>query len=489
VKNEAAIGSNTVADCERSRVELISSKLKNMIFKTIFQHVSRLSDKYLGGRSEDGFGGARGSATQTEPTRFTRVDVLIAACFSCIAVAVSMLSFAVTSHEHGLLEYGDIWFQADIARVIDNMTNIGGSHWRTSVHPITSILFYPIGFLLTKLGLSNLQAGRAIMVTFCALNPATLFFVLRQLRLPRAVAALFVTLFLSSAAVIFWSSVVELYPIACFSILPALYLMASARRSRPAWWIIASAFTLSITVTNWAVGLIATFMRWRLKPFVLITLTALLMVLSLSIAQFFIFKDARVFIDPHGLKWDAVSFSGPVMQHRGLLGSGWHPLENLEVLYVKSAVVSPAMIDKEGQEYVDTNQASSFPRGTYSGLIASFAWVALLLLGIFGAIKNRAMWRFSVGLGLMLLANGVLHSLYGQVTFLYSMHVIPLLTILSAMSWFTAYRRIGMGLAVVVVLAGGWNNWVELRQSANLAGQIGSMPGVSVIQAYSATTP
>jgi hypothetical protein len=52
-------------------------------------------------------------------------------------------------------------------------------------------------------------------------------------------------------------------------------------------------------------------------------------------------------------------------------------------------------------------------------------------LGIWGAIKNQQAHIFSIGLGLMLLANGLLHSAYGGVTFLYAMHVIPMLTLLA----------------------------------------------------------
>ncbi|CAM5771479.1 hypothetical protein LMIY3S_03522 [Labrys miyagiensis] len=424
------------------------------------------------------------SRDYSAPLPFLPMDLLFAAIFGCLAIAVATLGFSLTSQEHGLLEYKNIWFQADIARVIDNMTNLGGSHWRTSVHPITSILLYPAGFLLAESGFSTLQVGRAIVIAFCALNPALLFLVLRQLKMPREVAAVFTALFLASAAVIFWSSVVELYPIACFSLLPALYLMAYGRTSNRIWWVLASALTLSITVTNWSIGLIATFLRWRLRSFLFITFISLGIVLFLSLVQFFIFKDARIFIDPRGLKWDAVSFSEPVMQRRGLLSEGWHPLTNLEVLYVSAAVAPRARVEKQGQEYVATNQGDGFPCRTYSGPVASFAWVALLMLGAWGAVRNRRFRSFSLGLALMILGNGALHSVYGEVTFLYTMHTIPLLTILAAMSWFSPGRWIGIGLAAVVITAGGWNNWDELRRSAELAGQIGDMPGVSTIQAY-----
>jgi len=448
---------------------------------TVIRNTFDVLQKFNGRGDRDGQG-EDGAIARPAPA-FTPSDFVIAAVLGGLAVALSIFGFHLIRHAYGLLEFQDIWFQADIARVIDNMTNAGGSHWRTSVHPVTSILLYPFGALLTGLGFSPLAAARLIVVSFCALNPAVLFFVLRQIALPRGIAALFAGLFIVSASTMFWSSVVELYPIACFSLLPALFLLARRASSR-GWWILASAMTLSITVTNWMVGLIAAALRWNFTRFLSITAAALAIVLSLSIAQSLLFKDARIFLNPHGLAWDAVNFSGPNLQRRGYLEKPWSPLANLKVLYIDSAVTPPIRVEKEGLEYVETNQASSFPAGSYWGPAALAAWVLLLVLGIAGAIQNRALRPFFLGLGLMLMGNGILHSLYGQVTFLYSMHVIPLLTILAAASWFGRGRWLGVGLAAVVMTAGGWNNWLQLHQSADLAAKVARKPCVSILQAY-----
>ncbi len=453
-----------------------------MDFKAIGSRVTGLYDDVMENNIVDKLWQKIGRDDVTGTIAVNRVDLLIAAVFGLIGIGIALYGFSLTSHETGLLEYKNVWFQADIARVIDNMTNRGGSHWRTSVHPITSILFYPVGALLTTLGLSPIQAARMVVIFFCALNGGLIFLVLRQIRLPRTPAIIFASLFLASAAVIFWSSVVELYPIACTSLMPALFLMAPGDKGKRRWWIFVSAFTLSITVTNWAAGLIATFVRWKLKTFLAISAAVLAIVLALSVLQFFTFKDARIFIDPYGLKWDAVSFSEPVMEKRGQLHEGWNPVGNIEVLYIASVVAPPARIAKQGAELVETNQFNGIPTETYTGFIATIAWLGLLVLGIWGAIRNQQAHVFSIGLGLMLLANGLLHSVYGEVTFLYAMHVIPMLTLLAAMSWHSPFRRIGMVLACIVVVAGGYNNIVQFEKSAHLAGKIAVMPGVKQAQ-------
>jgi hypothetical protein len=453
---------------------------------TVIRNAFDVFEKF--GRRADRDGQGEERAILSPPPAFTRADFVIAAVLGGLAVALSIFGFQLTRHAYGLLQFQDIWFQADIARVVDNMTNAGGSHWRTAVHPVSSILLYPFGALLTGLGLSPLQAARLIVVGFCALNPALLFFVLRQIALPRGIAALFAVLFIVSASTMFWSSVVELYPIGCFSLLPPLFLLARRASSR-GWWIVASALSLSITVTNWMVGLVATALRWNFRAFLFITLAALAIVSCLSVAQALLFKDARIFLNPHGLAWDAVNFSGPNLQRRGYLEKPWNPLANLQVLYIDSAVTPPIRVEKEGLEYVETNQGSRFLDGSYGGPAGLAAWVLLLALGIAGAIRNRALRPFFIGVGLMLLGNGILHSLYGQVTFLYSMHVIPLLTILAAASWFGRGRWLGVGLAAIVITAGGWSNWVQLHRSADLAASIARKPCVSVLQAYYPGTP
>jgi hypothetical protein len=170
------------------------------------------------------------------------------------------------------------------------------------------------------------------------------------------------------------------------------------------------------------------------------------------------------------------------MEKRGQLHEKWNPIGNVEVLYVASVVAPPARIAKQGEELVETNQFNGFPKSTFAGLIATIAWLGLLTLGIWGAVKNRQAHVFSIGLGLMLLANGLLHSVYGEVTFLYAMHVIPMLTLLAAMSWFSPSRYAGMMLALVVVIAGGGNNITQFQQSTRLAGRIAVIPGVRMIQ-------
>ena len=453
-----------------------------MDFKAITGRMTGFYDTVLNNNAIDRFWHKLGRDKAVKPAELDRSDMLIAAFFGFVGICIAIYGFSLTSHETGLLEYKNIWFQADIARVIDNMTNRGGSHWRTSVHPITSILLYPVAGLLTTLGLSPTTSARMVMVLFCALNGGMIFLVLRQIHLPRTPAIVFTCLFLGSAAVIFWSSVVELYPIACTSLLMALFLMAPGHKSKRRWWIIVSAFTLSITVTNWAAGLIATFVRWKFKPFLTISISVLGIVLALSIIQFFTFKDARIFIDPHGLKWDAVSFSEPVMEKRGQLHSGWNPVGNVAVLYTASVVAPPARVENQGGELVETNQFDLFSKSASAGVVATIAWLGLLGLGIWGAIKNRQAHIFSIGLGLMLLGNGLLHSVYGEVTFLYAMHVIPMLTVLAAMSWFSPARYAGLALALVVIVAGGSNNIVQFQRSTQLAGRIAVMPGVQLKQ-------
>ena len=60
-----------------------------------------------------------------------------------------------------------------------------------------------------------------------------------------------------------------------------------------------------------------------------------------------------------------------------------------------------------------------------------------------------------------------LHVLYGTETFLYALHLVPLLVILASLSAKTAFRSAAVVLAVALLVLGGVNNarqWREARE-------------------------
>lgn len=454
------------------------------MFKTLYTTFNRYYDALIAplGISKWWDGLDRNSGTDRQP--LTRADLALAVVLGLIALSVSLWGFEQTSRAEGINTYLSIFLQADIGRVAENLVTTSGNHARTSVHPIASILLYPFGAFLTLTGLAPLTAAKVLVVTISALNAALFSLILRLLGLPRLIGGLFTLLFISSACFVFWSSVIELFPFACFSILLALFLMFRICQSTALSWITANVLTLGLTTPNWIFGIIATAVRQKLKPFLLICTAALGFVGVVSIIQNPLFEKAAYFFNPIPLMREA-NFTQPAMQAQGSYETGWQPLNNLRSLYVTTIIAMPATIEVQNSiEIVTTNQTSGFPTGELSPVIATVAWVILFGLGVWGAIRHRLLRLPLIGVGLMLLFQSLLHSVYGEVTFLYSLHYLPLLVLIAACAWFTPFRHIAAVLTTVVIVFGTMNNIDRLQSTIDTAGCLSQLDSVKTYQSW-----
>ncbi len=419
-----------------------------------------------------------------ERRALTRPDMLIALVMALAGMAVSIWGFSQTARAEGINSYLSVFLQADVPRVIENMTTTGGDHSRAGVHPIASSLLYPFGGSLTALGLSPAMAGTVLVVLFSGANAALFCLLLRLISLPRLAAVMFTLVFVTSASFLFWSSVVELYPFACFSILLALFLMFRIRETSAGGWIAANILTLGITLPNWMFGLIATAARQKLKSFLVIIAFTLAITASVSVVQNFVFRNAAVFFNPKAFTFE-VNFIHPLNQAKAPEEKTWEPLSNLRSLYVTTLVAMPATIEGQNTiEIVTTNQKTAFPKGEIAPLLAAGSWVVLFGLGVWGAVRHRAFRLPMLAAGTLLLAQTLLHTIYGEVTFLYSMHYLPLLMLVAAFSWFTAPRSLVLGLCACVIAFGGLNNVRRLQTTIDGAACLTQLETVHAYQYY-----
>jgi len=396
-------------------------------------------------------------------------DGLFGLIIAAIAVVISIWGFRTLGPALTNAASFNIWFQADVPRVISNLTDLASNHYRTSVHPASSIILTPIVLAISKLGFSPLAAAKALIASAAALSGGLFFVVLRNFGLPRVPAVIFAALYLFSAAFVDWYGAIELNSLAGLTIVLALLALARGRAISPLWWILASAGTLSITITNWSVGLAATLVRWPLRRFVEISGAALALIVLLSVVQSFLFSNASLFFLPRSVlgetQWTQIAQESN--------GDGtWAPIENLRSLLITTMVAPTPQIEIQSGEKVVTNQRTAFSDNGWGGIAASLAWIALLCCGIWGAMAKPELKPVSFGLGMMLLFQMVLHSVYGTVTFLYAPHFLPILGAIASLSWFSPARQAAMALAVFVLVVGGFNNVVQFRDGAHLANQI-----------------
>jgi hypothetical protein len=97
------------------------------------------------------------------------------------------------------------------------------------------------------------------------------------------------------------------------------------------------------------------------------------------------------------------------------------------------------------------------------GVVATILWAALLAMTAVGVLTSRRHLPVRIVLGATLAGQVALHLIYGEETFLYSLHVAPLLILASAFAAAsTRWRRVMLALAVALALTAAVNNVSQL---------------------------
>jgi hypothetical protein len=378
---------------------------------------------------------------------------------ACFVVAAAKPSY--------LLHSMDFWFEADTIREVSNMLSRTDDHARTSVHPLFSLLSFGSVYLVKQaFGIPALQAVLFVTGLMGGVWAGTLYLVLRLLGCRRLDATVFTALGLSSASAIFWLSVPNSYTWGSWSIMVALALLLAAeqRRFGATAYVLASALTLSVTVTNWMAGLLTTLARWPVKKAVQLSINAFCLVVLVWGAQKFLFPSAEFFL---GSRTEANWFNHPQ--------SG--TLQNRAVSFTFHTLVAPAirLIDDDGYLQVGEDSFRLSQRLGFQfsapgsagplGVIAVCLWSALLLNGLRRLVTLDWHLRFRLVLAALLSFQLALHLVYGEETFTYSLNFLPLLLTLAAMGTLGPSRPLVLVLAAALTVIAGLNNWQQFQQA------------------------
>ena len=394
------------------------------------------------------------AALNCQARKHWREILLVVAIAACAAFAsyqgAGLLDSTIVQDQKAF----DVWFQGDISRVYSNMTERWFGHERTKVHPIFSLIAYPPTYLLKiVLGVKSIIAVRLVIAAIAALWIGALYVLLRMIGCRLFDATLFTILGATSASAIFWFVVPETYSFGSLSILVALCFVAITKHRKLAdgWYVIVSAFTLSMTTTNWMAGILATFTNHRLKRAFQITVNAFALTAVLWGVQKYLFPSS-------------VFFLGDREEKRYILEQASRgPLYVLKSFFAHTIVMPVFQIVHRTRDWpIMLTQVSSPGSASLWGSVAVVLWMALLGLGFWGFFSNKKHGKLRIVLGLTLLGQLALHLVYGSETFLYSLHFLPLLIVLAAWSTQTRARPIALVLAGLLVLTAGVNNGSQL---------------------------
>jgi hypothetical protein len=355
----------------------------------------------------------------------------------------------------------DVWFDCDLNRSHEVMTSREADS-RSKIHPVLAIVVYlPTKALIEVTGMEPLAAIRVVSAAAAAVWAGLMYLLLRAIGCRRLDASIFTGLSLSSASAI------------CFFAAPETFLFASIFVVIALIWAVVdeggeksalteafiSAGTFCMTVTNWMVGLLSSFLRRPLREAVQISTNALVITLVLWTVQKYYFARTEFFIFPD---------SGSGSERTSILSpEGGSTCDRLVSFFAHSMVLPEVQIvdrPSSGRWPLLLTQPSSLFSAGWPGNFATVLWICLLCTGIVALFTLKQHLRFRLLLAGVIVGQVALHIVYGEETFLYSLHWLPLLIALVALASLTKWRTPVLVAAGLFCVVAGINNLLQFRE-------------------------
>lgn len=410
----------------------------------------------------------------------TRGDALIALVLGILAA--SMVIGVAVWHGDALAvrSLGGRWFQSDGWRAFDNMVDPLSSQHRNQVRPLFSLLVLPVTLLLQHgVRLSALQSVWGVNALCIALWTGILFLTIRLLGISRLQAGLMGVLGMVGGAALFWFTVPETYALSSLALVCCLGVAAYEHRHRQLTrqqpndqpyglrdvvLVLVGTFCMGTVLTNWMASLVlnAVYRPWR-RAIGLSLASLLVLCLGWGLQKVVFPQPASFF-----LKLDPASEKEYVLHEEQ--GTMFHTLH--------TALVAP-MIVPAVQEYDQAEQPTgkrltiqrSHLFNSGGGYLAlAVLWLGCLATGLYALIHRPELRRFSCALLAILAGQLALHSVYGEETFLYGLHFLPLLIVgvsfLSVSKLFSQRKILVTILTSVLIVLVAVNNVSRLYSAA-----------------------
>lgn len=402
------------------------------------------------------------------------------------AVAISFVgSVAVGNRLFNIFDASiDVWFDSDTSVVFLHMTDLGADHGTLYKHPLFSIILWPLTALAQLAVGDSYTAVRVVQAANAGLVVVLLWTLFARIGVATLDRTLLCLLFLASSTMLFWFTVPESFPFGATTLLFALHIAISPRPrtfARAVGQALVSVGTLSMTITNWVGGLVATAVNsglldrplpmlrgWAADPRIawkdlrlalFITCGALVIAVGLALLQDAIFYKASMFINVSSLIGEA-QFIGEY---------GVSPVYLRPFTLLIGAIVAGTLTTwHEGQRL----SADTFIPEGWVGLIAFALWTILLVAALYAAVRRVASdaidaptRRLAIATLVTLAFMVVLHSLYGFVAFLYVAHMVPFLMALMGLLFVGPQARVARVLVALLIVFAGIHNYGVFQES------------------------
>lgn len=367
----------------------------------------------------------------------------------------------------------DVWFESDVPRVFAVMTDPGSKyHARNSVHPLFSLFSTSSVFLIKKaLDVDLITAMRMVLATVAFLWLVVLFALLRSLGCRRLDSILFSFLAALSAASIFWFVIPETFSFGSLSILLALGVASIAQRFEilPIGYVVSNVMTFSFTITNGMAGILASLVNNSPKRAAKLIFYSIAFLILLWGVQKVIYPQSGFPLEgPSESRHMFRADSGGAAR---IIGSFFY---HTIVMPQISEVQNDGKLDDSEWPKMMMTQFANLGSGSLLEMSAVIIWSILLMIGGWALFFLKEQPKFRLVLGLLLLGQLGMHLIYGNETFLYSLHFLALLIPLVALGLLTKIRKYVMILVLLLIPCLAFNNFSQFVKAIDFLRNYGT---------------
>ena len=314
----------------------------------------------------------------------------------------------------------DMYFGADVARVIDNLEdNEKISHYRDRTHPYFSIIAVTVSKAGVYLGIHNI-AFPIYKLIFGTLG-AFLFwlFVYKNTNTMQAFASL--ALLMTTMSFRVWAAVPETFLFSFFTLMLALNLMQL--KAKPEFVLLS---TLAGTITNLFLGLMYLLLEYKNKTIILkILFSFILFAIITSIIQQSIYPTSTHFFDifahKEELRYVAKNLSSVQFRLYDFFISGF-------IVPLSSEIKLPITTASLWQEFFRVTILSSIEVIILT-ILTIITLAMVYLMALYAFIKSNHKSTISKSILIFIGFELILHLVYGDNPFLYSLNFTPLIII------------------------------------------------------------
>lgn len=341
----------------------------------------------------------------------------------------------------------DAWFEADLPVVADRVLHRWSDQSRNSRHPLFPLLTTLPVNVLKAAGLGDGAALRTLIAAIAGLWTMAVCVLLQGVTRRRLDALVFTALAHASAAALFWLPVPDTYALGSITVMIPIALCAWDRGGSlgAAAYAAAAAASLSVTTSNWLTGISAVIGRKPVRQALQIVANSLTAVVLLWGLQRIIFPTSAFFI-------------GEGAQRRFILPEGVAGIPAALRAMFGHSMVMPAieLVPEARWGTIMSVQHSGLASGGALGAVAILMWAGLLAAGAWALLATPGPMRLPLTLALA--GHVLVYSIYGEETFLYAIHILPLLVAVAACATQTRMRPVVLGIAAALTVVAAMHN-------------------------------